>query len=251
MNSAKRFAAGVFGVSWKSARMVFLNAYLDASKDRYSDRVVVAGYSGQAAHFAEIEERWKNLLAVDGMDYFHVHDFRAKFRDWEIEIKKYAQLLAETELYGIIATIEPDAWVHIDEHPTYRDRVLYQQPHHACLDLAFDAMADALASDVPTNNVAMYIDNDYGRVRATEIYDAWSMRAGKEFQAFTVLPDGASKTTVPLQFADLLANGIRLVPMHWTPIKDLTPEIMDQSVGSPFNIAIKRARIVPLGSVSV
>lgn len=241
--SSVRLAVGVFGAPWRHGFMVFLNTYFDASWGGEKNRAVVAGYSGQAEHFLAVEERWRNFLAVDGLEHFHVVDIKHRYVKWQPEVQKYADLLAASPLYGVIALVDEVAWKHRSAHEVYKNEELFPRPQHVALDMALTVMSNCLAEDQPTDQVAIYTDNDYGnRASAPAICEAWEKRTGVQFGGFTVLPNGASRDLAPIQFADLLANAYRHEDLHWHQINEHTAELMEAFQRSPFRNAVKRAR---------
>lgn len=237
-------ARALYGPQWKSGFMVFLNAYFDASLDKDGNRVVVAGYAGESYKFDDAQRRWENLLKVDGFEDFHLHDFRHRYRDdkWGEEVARYVNVLGTSGLFAIVAQIDSSVWDEISSEQ--RVKRLFRRPQHACLDLAFSTLADSLAGHVPSENVTVVTDNDYGkRAFATAVYDNWEARTGRSFANFTVAKAAESKKIIPLQFADLLANCIRLNPMHWAPMGSLSKDDMDISVRFPLNGAMKQGRL--------
>ncbi|MEX6634038.1 DUF3800 domain-containing protein [Hyphococcus lacteus] len=226
--------------------MVFLHAYLDASKDEHakSDRwTVVAGYSGTAEEFARVEERWNGLLALDFKHkedrHFHYAEFRNRFLDWEERVEKYAKLLSETNLYAIAAIIKNDAWSQLDVSSKYRS--LFPRREHACLDFALSTLADALDENALSGPVSLTIDNDYGsRVSATAVFENWEQRTQKTVLALTIAQPGEARLSVPLQYADLLANAVRTDPTTGLEMYELKAEIMNAKLRSPLRHAIKQ-----------
>lgn len=217
-----------------------LKIYLDASYGGDQNRTVVAGYSGREQDFLSVEERWRNLLAIDDLKEFHVVDIKHKYRNWGPVVQKYAEVLTSAPIYGIIASVDNSAFNNRSSHDVYRDNDLYRRPQYIALDLVLTAISKCIVADQPTNQVFIYTDNDYGKAeRATEIFRAWEGRNSVQFGGFEVFPDGAAKKCVRIQFADLLANAYRTDNVHWSPISSLTAEMMNFFAKSPYrNVAI-------------
>lgn len=226
--------------------MVFLNAYFDASYDKGdTDWCVVGGYAGRAEDFADLEERWNGLLAIDFRleedRVFHFTEFKRRFGDWEAKVSRYAELLGSSNLFGVSAVINHKVWSELEVSSKYKK--IFPRREHACLDLALSTMADAIDVGKLSGPLALTIDNDYGsRLSAAAVFDNWEKRTSHSTLTFSVAAPGASRHILPLQFADLFANAIRNSPMTGRHLSDLTEGEMDAYVKSPFSKVSKNGR---------
>jgi hypothetical protein len=60
---------------WRSVSIVALTAAIDCSRDKTEQYFVMAGFVSSAERWSEFDSLWRKRLAIDGLEYFHMHRF--------------------------------------------------------------------------------------------------------------------------------------------------------------------------------
>lgn len=96
-----------------------LAAYFDASGTHATSQVVVvAGYVATYERWRTFQSKWKNILAKEGLEFFHMTDFenrKGPYKDWSQKqrlhvIKKLIDAIKQRTLFGVAVMTANDEY---------------------------------------------------------------------------------------------------------------------------------------------
>lgn len=189
-----------------------LIGYIDEtghSKDEQQRFVGVAGLVAPAENWEAFEHKWKQILSVFKIPYFHMKDFANRRRHYEgwSELKRQKLL---GKLLRIVATTHPfpvGAIVSLDDYRSFslEDRELMGDPYHFCLMGCVYLPAWRTENDPPDVRVAIvFSEQSEFKSMAGLLLEDFNRKypAAKRFDQPVFQ---SMKTVEPLQAADIIA----------------------------------------------
>jgi hypothetical protein len=81
------------GADWRSVKLSSFTAYFDASGTEHDQKcLAVAGYLATAEQWIDFEKLWIDRLSLDGLDFFHATEIKAR---WANDPERLATLYAD------------------------------------------------------------------------------------------------------------------------------------------------------------
>jgi hypothetical protein len=209
-----------WSVGWKDGRFAVFTVALDASTSSDSPVLCVAGFVSSTAEWMDFETSWNRRLAIDGIDYWHTHEWvssRGQFHGWDRDKKRTIGGKLIEDLMDIIRThafrkfgciIFIEFLEKIDE--TNRERFIMDKAYavagrHTAHDVAVWARMERFQR-LPE---LVFECGDFGK---GDLIDGLVKQEGWPMPQFRPATDMLSKDGlivagfVPLQAADLLAH---------------------------------------------
>jgi hypothetical protein len=90
-SAIEHLATICFSRQWKEGRFTVFTVAFDASSAKSSRVESVAGFVSSAADWMHFQEKWNARLAVDSIQYMHMHEYVAstgQFKGWAVEKKR-------------------------------------------------------------------------------------------------------------------------------------------------------------------
>jgi hypothetical protein len=203
---------------------VVYEGYVDDSKDRHAEKVVVSGiFIGHQEAWASLRAKWKKRLDKDGMRYFKASEYyglRGEFQQFRSEAdypvpsgRNAARLIFDdleviinqTEIASMGVVIPVQDFNEVLADPRAKGR-LPTNAYSLALNLCFYQTVQEL-NKVPGRHVVRFVHDCDDRFSIyKECYDRFkdaNPKTAKQMCGFTALDD---KEHPPLQAADLAAN---------------------------------------------
>ena len=195
--------------------MTVIRAGFDSSKDNPCGTTVVAGFIAGADKWRSIEGQWNGLLALAGLETFHLTEIKHRFgSNWVEVVEPFGDLLESVELRSISAILRDVDWSQQDHSPAYKAILPYRE--HAALYMLFGILAEDIELEFNNEPVAIVFDNDWDPPEKAgesviRIHNAWRERNQKP--PFDIFLKGRTDwESIPLQAADFLAGVLRVNP---------------------------------------
>ena len=203
---------------------VVYDAFIDDSKDRHAEKVVVSGiFVGDKKRWGYLRTKWNKRLADEGMKYFKCAEYyglRGEFGKFQSESKypkptgRQAAQRVFDDLEGIIkdanimslgiVILVPD-YNEVRAMPEAQDKIP-ESPYSLALNSGFFETVKVINKTRGTHMVAFVHDDDERFAQYRECYQQFKIKnpkTAKHMGGFIPLDD---EKHPPLQAADLAAN---------------------------------------------
>jgi hypothetical protein len=200
------------------------DAYVDDSKDRHAEKVVVSGiFIGQQKAWASLRTKWKKRLDKEGMRYFKTSEYyglRGEFRKFQSEVDyprpsgrdaaklifdDLEEIIKQTEIASMGVVVPVQDFNEVMADPRAKGR-LPTNAYSLALNLCFYQTVQELNKDPGRHVVRFVHDCDDRFPIYKECYERFKVvnpKTAKQMCGFAPLDD---KEHPPLQAADLAAN---------------------------------------------
>lgn len=170
---------------------------------------VVAGFFGEEAEWARVEEEWSETLAywrrLNGDFHLTALTHLVGHEKAPLCARNFASILRKSNLKIIAGVVSIDDFQEI-MNPTSDNIILRGPQNFACLQALLTLKQEALTGGRKLPCTVSF-DNDYGSKKTTEyIYNYWLLRQGLNEKEFPL----AEIRSIPKQCADLAAGAIRM-----------------------------------------
>jgi hypothetical protein len=213
----------VFPVIEGSLAVVY-DAFIDDSKDRHAEKVVVSGiFVGDKQRWGHLRTKWNRRLADEGMKYFKSAEYyglRGEFRKFQSE-EKYPKpsgreaakqvfddleaIIKQSNLMSIGVVIPIQDYTEVMAMPEANGKIP-TDPYSLALNSGFFETIKAINLNAGMHMVAFIHDDDEKFVQYRSLYQEFrkkNPKTAKQMGGFIPLDD---KQHPPLQAADLAAN---------------------------------------------
>lgn len=205
---------------YKERLILVLRAYLDASGEFESDRVVsVAGFVASEQLWCAFEQRWQKFLKSYDLKRFHAAPYLARkrpFNGWDD--KKYQQCgLDVCDVFKWVNPIGAGNAVDVDLFQDWRAEqsvFIHKDPYYFCLETCLRFLIQGITQHPTDEGIAIYIDQDNGRDKLGYQLAEWQEARLRRAPGPHVDPRRqvsshyvSSVDFLPLQAADILAHG--------------------------------------------
>jgi len=203
---------------------VVFDAYVDDSKDRHAETVVVSGiFIGEPKAWVSLRTKWKKRLEKEGMRYFKAAEYyglRGEFQRFQSEANyprplgreaakvifdDLEQIISHTEIASLGVVIPVQDFTEVMTDP----RVVGRLPNNAyslALNLCFYQTVQELNKNPGSHVVRFIHDGDDRFPLYRQVYDNFKTVNPKTAKQMCGFASADDQKSPPLQAADLAAN---------------------------------------------
>jgi hypothetical protein len=233
---------------------VVYDAYIDDSKDRHAQRVVVSGiFIGDKERWGWLRTKWQKRLDKEGMKYFKSSEyyglrgefvkFRSKSKYPEPTGREAAkrvfddleEIIKEAKLMSLGVVVPVQDYNEVIALPEAKGK-LPESPYYLALNSGFFETIKAINENPGKHMVAFIHDDDDRFPQYRELYHQFKKKnpkTAKQMGGFIPLDD---EQHPPLQAADLAANVTCNYAKQW--LNDKTSASLQRLRGSMYMVGV-------------
>lgn len=200
------------------------DAFIDDSKDRYAEIVVVSGiFIGDRERWGHLRTKWNKRLEKEGMKYFKSSEYyglRGEFRKFQSQSEyppptgreaakcvfdDLEAIIKESNLMSLGIVIPVNAYNEVMAMPEAQGKIP-TRPYSLALNSGFFEAIKAINRNPGKHTVTFVHDDDERFPEYRSLYDEFrkkNPKTARQMGGFNSLDD---KKNPPLQAADLAAN---------------------------------------------